>query len=186
MRASKLRALYLGRFQLFHLGHVDVLQHIDGADDVGEIAIAVGSIQYDWQQKSPEWPWANNPFTFDERREMIERSLHGVLEKPWSLFGVADTHEHESWFAGLCATVGEFGCYYSSDEREREFFRAHGKEARDFPRKYAFHAGSIRRRIADGVDYRPFVPDGTRLVLEGMSIKERMHQLRERDRTGGG
>ena len=28
------RALYIGRFQVFHHGHLDVLQHISGADDV--------------------------------------------------------------------------------------------------------------------------------------------------------
>jgi nicotinamide-nucleotide adenylyltransferase len=180
------RALYLGRFQLFHLGHLDVLQHIDQVEDVSEILIAVGSTQYDWQHKSPEWRWANNPFTYDERREMITRSIDGRLRKPWSIHGVPDTHEHESWFSGLCATVGEFSRLYSSDEREREFFAAHGKEARNFPRKYGFHAGSVRRRILDGEDYRPFVPEGTRLVLEKLPIQERMRDLYTRDLNQGG
>jgi nicotinamide-nucleotide adenylyltransferase len=171
------RALYLGRFQMFHLGHLDVLQHIDAAGDVGEIAVTIGSTQYDWRNKSPAWPWANNPFTYEERREMVVRSLEGVVRKPWSVFGVPDTHEHESWFAGLCAAVGEFSCLYSSDPEERSFFGAHGKEARDFPRKYRFHAGSVRRRVADGVDVRPFIPAGTQAVLERLDLRARMEAL---------
>jgi nicotinamide-nucleotide adenylyltransferase len=171
------RAVYLGRFQMFHLGHLDVLQHIDREPDVGEVVIVIGSTQYDWRNKSPEWPWANNPFTYEERREMIVRSTESVVRKPWSVVGVPDTHEHESWFAGLCTTVGEFARLYSSDERERTFFGAHGKEARDFPRKYAFHAGSIRRRVADGVDVSGLIPDGTRAVLGELDIRARMDHL---------
>ena len=169
------RAIYLGRFQMFHLGHLDVLEHIDSEPDVGELVIVIGSTQYDWRNKSPEWPWANNPFTYEERREMISRSVN--VRKPWSIIGVPDTHEHESWFAGLCSNVGEFARLYSSDQRERAFFEAHGKEARNFPRKYAFHAGSIRRRAADGVDVSGFVPEGTRAVLEKLDIRERMDRL---------
>jgi nicotinamide-nucleotide adenylyltransferase len=169
------RAIYLGRFQMFHLGHLDVLDHIDREPDVGELVIVIGSTQYDWRKKSPEWPWANNPFTYEERREMISRSVN--VRKPWSIVGVPDTHEHESWFAGLCSGVGEFARLYSSDQRERAFFEAHGKEARNFPRKYAFHAGSIRRRAADGVDVAELVPEGTRAVLEKIDIRERMDRL---------
>ncbi len=169
------RAIYLGRFQMFHLGHVDVVEHIDGEPDIDEVVIVIGSTQYDWRNKSPEWPWANNPFTYEERREMISRSV--AIRKPWSIVGVPDTHEHESWFAGLCSTVGEFARLYSSDEREREFFTRHGKEARNFPRKYAFHAGSIRRRVADGVDVSGFIPEGTREVLARIDMRERMDRL---------
>ena len=181
-----MRALYLGRFQIFHLGHWDVLQHIAAQPDIGEIVIAIGSTQYDWERKSPEWPWANNPFTFAERREMIERSIEqgGNLPKPWSLCGVPDTHEHESWFAGLVATVGEFGCLYSSDARERSFFGAHAREARDFPRRYSYHAGSIRKRIAEGIDHLPFVPEGTAAVLARIGARQRLRALYERDRGG--
>jgi nicotinamide-nucleotide adenylyltransferase len=171
------RALYLGRFQLFHLGHVDVLEHICAADDIDEIAIAIGSTQYDWRNKAPEWPWANNPFTYEERYQMISRSSDWLPRKPWVIYAVPDTHEHESWFAGLCEKVGEFSCLYSSDARERSFFAAHGKEARDFPRKYAFHAGSLRRRAADGIDVRQYIPGGTQWVLESIDFRARMDAL---------
>ena len=175
------RALYLGRFQLFHLGHLDVLHHIEDAGDVDEIVIAIGSTQYDWRHKAPRWPRANNPFTYEERREMITRSVDGALRLPWTVVGVPDTHEHESWFAGLCLAVGEFDPFYSSDARERAFFTAHGKEARDFPRRYAFHAGSLRRRIADGVDPRPYLPEGAAAVLAGLDARQRLERLYAQD-----
>jgi nicotinamide-nucleotide adenylyltransferase len=181
---SPKRAMYLGRFQLFHNGHLDVLRQIDAAPDVAEIAIAVGSTQYDWQTRSPEWPWANNPFTYPERREMILRSVDGELRKPWFVAGVPDTHEHESWWRGLRALAGDFEIAYSCDAREREFFAAHGVEARDFPRRYAYHAGSIRRRIVDGIDHRDLVPEGTELVLARIGVRARLESLYARDRAG--
>ncbi len=39
------RALYIGRFQLFHKGHLDVIKFIDAATDIDEIVLAVGSLQ---------------------------------------------------------------------------------------------------------------------------------------------
>jgi nicotinamide-nucleotide adenylyltransferase len=181
-------ALYFGRFQIFHNGHLDVLRYIDGIDDVGEIVIVVGSTQYDFCTRAPGWPWANNPFTWSERQEMILRSLDGQLRKPWRVCGVPDTHEHESWYRSMRTVSGPFTICYSCDPNERAFFAARGVDARDFPRRYAFHAGSLRRRILDGVDHRPFVPDGSALVMERVGVRERLESLyqldRARDRAG--
>jgi nicotinamide-nucleotide adenylyltransferase len=63
--------LYVGRFQPFHNGHKSVvkeaLKHCD------RLIIAVGSSQESRTKK--------NPFTFEERRELIWRSLKGLNDR---------------------------------------------------------------------------------------------------------
>ena len=54
---EKLNALYLGRFQIFHKGHLEYAKFIDADPDVGEIVITVGSAQYSRLNKHPDLPW---------------------------------------------------------------------------------------------------------------------------------
>lgn len=63
--------LYIGRFQPFHRGHLSVvreaLKHCD------KLVIAIGSAQEDRTKK--------NPFSFEERKIFIWRSLWGLNER---------------------------------------------------------------------------------------------------------
>ena len=60
-----MRALFLGRFQPFHKGHLMVISGI--AREAEYLVIAVGSAQYSHSQE--------NPFTAGERYTMISRTL---------------------------------------------------------------------------------------------------------------
>jgi nicotinamide-nucleotide adenylyltransferase len=176
------RAAYIGRFQVFHLGHQDVLELMDRAPDVDGIAIVIGSAQYDHEHRHPDVPWSLNPFTVDERREMIERSLAGVLSKPWSIHPVPDTHDHSTWLATVFDRAPEFHVLYSSSRKEHVLFGAHGKEVRDFPKARSFHAGSIREQLARGERWQDSVPAGARAVLERIDAGARLRALVARDR----
>ncbi|MGF3523208.1 MAG: adenylyltransferase/cytidyltransferase family protein, partial [Candidatus Bathyarchaeia archaeon] len=59
------RGLYVGRFQPFHLGHLDAIQKI--LEEVEEIVIVIGSSQYSHN--------IHNPFTAGERLVMIRKAL---------------------------------------------------------------------------------------------------------------
>ena len=175
------RALYIGRFQVFHLGHLDVIKTIAAAPDVDEIVIAVGSAQYDHTQKHPSAPWSVNPFTMTERTEMIERSLEGELNKPYALHPVPDYHDWQKWHQHIERELPQFFCLYSADRKEREFFEDRGYQTRGFPRRFSFHAGSIRINLARGEDYSDTVPAGTLAVLERIGAEQRLRQLYLRD-----
>jgi len=55
-------ALFIGRFQPFHSGHLDAIKQISEE----EIIIGIGSSQY---SKTEE-----NPYSFEERKKMIKKS----------------------------------------------------------------------------------------------------------------
>ena len=59
------RGLFVGRFQPFHNGHLEVIKRI--LTEVDELIIIVGSAQYSHR--------LDNPFTAGERIAMIKRAL---------------------------------------------------------------------------------------------------------------
>jgi len=60
-----MNGLFIGRFQPFHLGHLDAIRF--GLSKVENLWIGIGS-----SNKSNE---KRNPFTADERKDMILSSL---------------------------------------------------------------------------------------------------------------
>lgn len=175
------RALYIGRFQVFHLGHLDVLKFIDSQPDVDETAIVIGSTQYDHRTKHPDAPWAVNPFSQDERRAFLEAALAGQLAKPWRVHAVADTHDCATWLAAVLAATGPVDVLFSATRKERELFASHGVEARTFPRGRAFHAGTIRERMAAGQPWQDAVPPAVAAKLRELGCEARLRELAARD-----
>lgn len=177
------RAVYIGRFQVLHLGHLDVLKFIDAQPDVDEIAVVIGSTQYDHRTKHPDAPWAVNPFSVDERRALVEAALSGQLGKPWRVHCVPDTHDCATWIAGVLAATGPVHVLFSATRKERELFMAHGVEARTFPRGRPFHAGTIRERMAAGEAWADAVPPAAAAVLRGLGCEARLRELVARDQA---
>ena len=175
------RALYVGRFQFFHNGHFDVVKFIDGAPDIEEIVIAIGSSQFDHTKKSPKWPWANNPFSYKERKEMLEKSLDGQIEKPVLIHPVPDYFDYPKWFGHIQEHLPKTQVLYTSERAEKEFFSARGYEVRDFPREHDYHAAILRERVYKGEEYREAIVDGCLEVFDRIGGEERIKELFARD-----
>jgi hypothetical protein len=101
---------------------------------------------------------------------------------------VPDTHECASWYRDLVARVPAFSVLYSASSRERRVFSAHGVETRTFPRRFSFHAGSIREALARGDEghYRPALTSGALAVLDRIGAAARLRELEVRDRAASG
>lgn len=177
------RALYIGRFQIFHYGHLDILQNIAASDDVDQILIAIGSPQYDYEHKSPVAPWVINPFTITERIAMIEGTLTGVLHKPWAIWQVPDFHDWEKWYDYIVKNLPEFFCLYSSAPKERVFFALKGREVRPVPIRFKFNGGTIRLALAAGEDIADKVPLPVIAILQRIDASKRIRMLLERDKA---
>ena len=63
--------LYIGRFQPFHRGHLSVVR--EALQNCDKLVIAIGSAQ--------ESRTKRNPWTFEERKKFIWRSLWGLNER---------------------------------------------------------------------------------------------------------
>jgi len=80
----------MGRFQPFHLGHLGIINEME-KDGLEEVIIGIGSAQYGHKISST----LNNPFTANEREEMIKGSLD--LKIPCSIIKIDDINSPSNW-----------------------------------------------------------------------------------------
>lgn len=94
-------AVYIGRFQPFHNGHLEVVRH--GLEIAEKVIIVVGSIN--------AAPNIKNPWSFEERKEMIEQSLadHLFGTPRVVVVGVRDYHYNmNTWVAEVQARTSPY------------------------------------------------------------------------------
>jgi nicotinamide-nucleotide adenylyltransferase len=80
-------ALFIGRFQPFHKGHLAAIKWILKKE--GEINIVIGSNQ--------RLLTKDNPFYFKERKKMVEKTLKKEGIKNFKIFGVHDYKNDIFW-----------------------------------------------------------------------------------------
>ena len=124
------RGLYVGRFQPFHLGHLEAVE--DVLKEVQELVIVIGSAQYSHN--------IENPFTAGERLVMIRRALleAGVDYSRLWVVPVPDVHLHMLWVSALEGYTPSFDLVYSNEPLTRRLFTEAGykvKSVRFFQRK---------------------------------------------------
>jgi bifunctional NMN adenylyltransferase/nudix hydrolase len=84
-------AVVVGRFQPFHQGHLALLSHaLDAADHV---VVVIGSA---YQARTPR-----NPFTWQERADMISRSLPEPQRDRVSFLPIRDWFDEQKWQAAV-------------------------------------------------------------------------------------
>ena len=170
------RALFIGRFQPFHYGHLSALKWI--LEREREVVIAVGSAQYSHSFK--------NPFTLGERLEMIAAALKE--EGLWSRVipvGVPDTDgRHSLWVQLVISYSPRFTRVYSNEPLTRMLFEEAGYEAKGIPffKRELYEGTRIRRLIAQGGDWEGLVPPAVARLIKEVGGVERLRRLWEMDR----
>jgi len=144
------RPLFVGRFQPFHNGHLDMVRRIVGAHD--EIVIGIGSAQYSHTRE--------NPFTAGERYEMIRRALDAEGIPSYHLVPIPDTHVHSVWVGHVVSLVPKFDVVFTNSPLVVRLFREKGFRVEELPlHKREVYSGTlIRRLIYEGGDWRSLVP----------------------------
>lgn len=144
------RPLFVGRFQPFHLGHLDMVRRVVEAH--GEILIGIGSAQYSHTRE--------NPFTAGERYEMIKRTLDSERIHPYNLVPIPDTHVHSVWVGHVVSLVPKFGVVYTNSPLVVRLFREKGFRVEELPlfERDVYSGAIVRDRIYHGGDWKPLVP----------------------------
>lgn len=163
--------LLVGRFQPFHLGHVDALRFALGRAD--RLWVGIGSSN---RPIEPE-----NPFTAAERREMIASSLGGAdMSGRVSIYEIPDVDDHKRWLELIDATVPPFGLVFTNDDLTAHLYsRRDGVEAVNIPflNRDVLSGTRIRSMMRSGQDCRDLVPPGTWKVLSGCNAASRLAEL---------
>ena len=116
-------ALFIGRFQPFHLGHLAVINRL--ARDYDLVKIVIGSSQCSKER--------DNPFSFEERKEMITRS---VAVKNYKIYAVPDCKSDAEWIKHVEELAGGFDAVVSGNGLTRKLFRKAGYRVKRPGKRY--------------------------------------------------
>jgi len=169
-----MRALYIGRFQPYHLGHQVVLEKI--AKEVEEIVIVIGSAQ---ESHTPE-----NPFTGGERMEMIYAALsESDLRERSVVTPLQDIKRNSVWVSHLQSMVPHFDVVYSNNPLVVQLISEAGIQIRKPPmyRRDLYSGTAIRKLMREKCEWSGLVPAAVAAFIMKMGGVERLISVSKSD-----
>ena len=159
----------IGRFQPFHLGHLEAIKF--ALSNVEHLHVGIGS-----SNKSHE---ERNPFTADERKEMILSSIDDTIAKRLSIHFIPDVDDHSKWTHLVDQIIPEYDVVFSNDDFTHELYGKRGKSiiSVDLKSRSNLSGTNIRNLILTDQNWKEFVPSGTRDVLSQIDGKKRLEDL---------
>ncbi|HID25465.1 MAG TPA: nicotinamide-nucleotide adenylyltransferase [Thermoplasmata archaeon] len=161
--------LFIGRFQPFHNGHLEVVKQY--ATDAEKILIGIGSSQLHHTKE--------NPFTTEERKKMIADSLKDAGVENYEIYLIPDINDPSNWVEHVESIVPRFDLVLARND-----FTLHLFEEKNYRvEKVPFFGGKnccgkeIRRRIVADGDWRSLVPKAVTRVIEKVDGVNRIKTL---------
>ena len=164
-----MKALYIGRFQPFHNGHLLVVQSLQAKYD--EIIIGIGSSQ---DKDSTE-----NPFSEAERVQMITNSLDAVGLQKYRVVSIPDIHDPPRWVAHVRAIVPDFDVAIANNPFTRSLFIEKGYTVEGTPSFECsrFSGKEIRRRMLHDEPWEDLVPIPVREIVQEINGVQRVKNI---------
>ena len=161
--------LLIGRFQPFHLGHLDAV--LFGLSRTENLFICIGS-----SSKSNE---SRNPFSAKERREMITSSIEPSMAGRIKIFDIPDVGDHEKWTFEIDKIAPKYDVVFTNDEFTKTLFEKRKISVISVVLKdrEKFSGTNVRQLITDDKNWQDLVPRGTRKVLDKINAIERLKNL---------
>ena len=164
-----MNGLMIGRFQPFHLGHLEALQF--ALTKVDKLWMGLGS-----SNKPTE---KNNPFSAEERKEMILSSIDDSIKEKISIYFIPDLDNHIKWIEKIDTIVPKFDIVFSNDELTKHLYSKRDVQviAIPFLKRDVLSGTHIRELIISDQKWYDLVPEGTKNFLINTSAKERLKNL---------
>jgi nicotinamide-nucleotide adenylyltransferase len=169
------RGLYVGRFQPFHLGHLEAVEYI--LKEVDELVIVIGSAQYSHN--------VNNPFTAGERLVMIRKTLEeaGMSGSRIWIVPVPDVHLHMMWVSAIEGYVPHFDIVYSNEPLSRRLFMEAGHKVKKIPffKRNLYSSTQIREKMLKDNSWKKLVSKSVSAFIEEIDGANRLRDLVKSD-----
>jgi len=169
------RALFVGRFQPFHLGHLHAIETI--LHEIDDLIIVVGSAQMSHEH--------DNPFTAGERLEMIQAALDDakIDRKRYLLIPISDAPSHRTWVSYVESQAPRFTVVYSNQSLTRRLLVEAGYEVRTIKlyERQMYEATEIRKRILENEDWSDLVPPSIYRIVKEIDGENRIRDLAKTD-----
>ena len=170
-----MRALMMGRFQPFHLGHLDLVGKI--LDECDEIIIAITSSQFNYLEK--------DPFTAGERIEMIHNSINDFKIDLSRCFivGIENQFNIATWSSYLKSALPRFDKVYSGNDYVKMLLADSGIDVVSpiFLDRSSYNATKIRQMIIYGENWESLVPKAVADFIKKINGENRLKVISQSD-----
>jgi len=167
-------ALFIGRFQPLHHGHIYVLKNI--LKSYKKVKIGIGSSQFSHT--------LNDPFSSEERKKFINAALkkRDISSNQYETFYIPDIFNAKKWVDHVISIVGKFNSIFSNSDWVRDLFFNKGikveKKITIFKKK--FNGNYIRKlMIKNDRKWRNLVPKEVIELIEDFEGIKRIKSLYE-------
>ena len=164
-----MNGLLIGRFQPFHLGHLDALHF--ALSKVDKLWIGIGS--------SNKPPQKNNPFSAEERMTMILDSVDDFVKKRIKVYFIPDLENHIKWIELIDTIVPTFDVIFTNDELTKHLYSQRNVSVLSIPftKRDVLSGTNIRDMILTDQKWEHLVPEGTKIFLNNIHVKDRLKIL---------
>ncbi len=170
-----MRALYAGRFQPFHLGHLEILKKI--LTEHYEVVILVGSAQLSHTLE--------NPFTAGERIQMITETIdEEKISKRVYIIPIDDINRHSVWVTHVESLTPSFDVVFSNEPLTVRLFKeaGHAVKQTELMNRSKWSGTEIRRRMLNDEAWEECVPSSVARVIKEIDGVSRIKELSESDK----
>ena len=164
-----MNGLLIGRFQPFHLGHLEALQF--ALSKVDKLWLGLGS-----SNKSIEH---NNPFSAEERKKMILSSIDDSMKNKITIYFIPDLDNHVKWIEKIDTIVPNFDIVFSNDPLTDHLYSKRSVQVMNIPflKRDRLSGTRVRDLIKSDQKWDDLVPSGTKVILENLDSKNRLQIL---------
>src|SRR3989338_3326418 len=161
------RALFIGRFQPFHNAHlIDVKKVLK---EVDEVIIAIGSSQ--------EKNTLENPFSYNERKQMIADTLKKHKIKRYKIYPVPDLYNDEKWIEYIKKNLPSYDFVYSGNAWTLKCFKKFDSKVKKIKLIKGISSTIIRNAMVKGKDWKILVPKEVADYIEKIKGAERIEKI---------
>jgi nicotinamide-nucleotide adenylyltransferase len=165
----------MGRFQPFHLGHLDLIQQI--LKECDEVIILVTSAQFNYLEK--------DPFTAGERIEMIHNSLKesDIDLNKCIILSLENKFNIATWSSYLKSMLPHFDRVYSGNEYVKMLLKDSNIEVTTpvFLDRQNYSGTKIRSMMISGGDWKKFVPHAVSTFIQKNDGENRLSIIKQSD-----
>ena len=164
-----MQGLLIGRFQPFHLGHFEALQF--ALSKVDKLWVGLGSSNKPTQK--------NNPFSAQERKEMILSSIDDSMKKKISIYFIPDLDNHIKWIEKIDTIVPKFDVIFSNDELTKHLYSKRSIQVVSIPflKREILSGTHIRELMVSDQKWDHLLPKGAKNYLIDIGAKDRLKNL---------
>ncbi|MEK9682436.1 MAG: nicotinamide-nucleotide adenylyltransferase [Nitrosopumilus sp.] len=170
-----MRGLMMGRFQPFHLGHLELVKQI--LDQCDEVIIAITSAQFNYLEK--------DPFTAGERIEMIHNSIKEseIDLNRCFVISIENQFNIATWVSYLKSALPHFDKVFSGNDYVSMLLADSGITVvkPEFLDREQFNATKIRSMIISDQNWKESVPNAVYEFLTQIDAKNRLTVISKSD-----